>query len=91
MLTAGYFPYAETQGSAEAEWLGEHLSLDVRVAQCAPSLNDASRQSLPALWRLWEVVRNFLALPAVVAEGPRVVLLWAALLRARGFKGTVIF
>lgn len=88
MPAVGYFPYTATARSREAGWLGEHLAVEVRVASAAPSLNQGPPHPLPAPERLWEAVDDFLALPAVVAEGPG-GFLWAALLRAHGFAGTV--
>jgi glycosyltransferase involved in cell wall biosynthesis len=88
MATVGYFPYADTACSVEAGWLAEHLSVEVRTAHGAPSLNDGPPQPRPTPERLSDTVGEFLALPAVVAEGPG-GFLWAALLRAHGFAGTV--
>jgi glycosyltransferase involved in cell wall biosynthesis len=85
MPTVGYFPYVDTACSAEAGWLGQYLSVTVRVANGVPSLNNGP---LPAFERLAGALGDFLALPAVVAEGPG-GFLWAALLRAHGFAGTV--
>lgn len=84
-MTVGYIPYADTPRSVEAEWLSELLSVQVRVAVGAPSLNHGP---LPQLERLDSIVGDFLSLPAVVAEGPG-GLLWAALLRTHGFRGSV--
>jgi glycosyltransferase involved in cell wall biosynthesis len=81
----GYIPYVAAPESAEAGWLAEHLSLDVRVAHEAPPLND---RTLPPLERLRPAIRDLLPLPAVVAEGPG-GFLWAALLRAHGYAGSV--
>jgi glycosyltransferase involved in cell wall biosynthesis len=85
MPTVGYFPYVATVCSAEAGWLGQHLPVTVRVADGVPSLNDGS---LPAFEHLAGALKAFLALPAVVVEGPG-GFLWAALLRAHGFAGNV--
>jgi glycosyltransferase involved in cell wall biosynthesis len=81
----GYLPYVPAAESAEAGWLAEHLSVDVRVEREAPSLND---RTLPPLHRLAPAVRGLLPLPAIVAEGPG-GFLWAALLRAQGYAGSV--
>jgi len=88
MPTIGYFPYGSTPGSAEAGWLGEHLRVSVRVADPAATLNAGSAAPLPRLESLAGVIGPFLGLPAVVAEGPG-GFLWASLLRAHGFSGTV--
>jgi glycosyltransferase involved in cell wall biosynthesis len=88
MRTIGYFPYVNTAHSAEAQLLREHLSVAVRVAHGAPSLNVGPPQHLPALDHLVNLLEDFMTLPAVVAEGPG-GFLWAALLRAHGFAGTV--
>ncbi|MGW5418788.1 glycosyltransferase family 4 protein [Streptomyces sp. NPDC003943] len=87
MPTVGYFPYTDTARSAEADWLGEHLPVTVRLAAGAPSLN-AGPSALPPYERLVDALRGFTHLPAVVTEGPG-GFLWAALLRAHGFAGTV--
>jgi glycosyltransferase involved in cell wall biosynthesis len=86
--TVGYFPYAQTAHSAEAGWLSTHLSLAVEVASDAPSLNECDPRRLPPLTHLEPVLRRFLDVPAVVAEGPG-GFLWAAALRAHGFEGSV--
>ena len=88
MPTVGYFPFEQTDHSVEAGWLGQHLDLEVRVACGAPSLNEPRSQPLPPLDRLRAAVAEFLSLPTVVLEGPG-GFLWAALLRAHGFRGTV--
>jgi glycosyltransferase involved in cell wall biosynthesis len=94
MLSVGYYPYAETAHSVEAAWLAEHLPVAVRVAAGAPSLNGGSPDHHRAIRepgsrdRLTSVVKAFLRVPAVVAEGPGGFLL-AALLRTDGFGGTI--
>ena len=88
MPTIGYFPYGPTARSAEAGWLGDHLSVAVRVAGDAPALNDGPPAPLPPLAQLQAAVDPFLDLPAVIAEGPA-GFLWATLLRARGFGGAI--
>ena len=87
MPTVGYFPFAQTDRSVEAGWLSEHLDVDVRVAGDAPSLNEL-RTPLPPLDRLRAAAAELAGLPAMVLEGPG-GFLWAALLRAHGFAGTV--
>jgi glycosyltransferase involved in cell wall biosynthesis len=86
--TIGYFPYSSTPCSAEAGWLREHLRVSVRVAQLEAALNCPGAPPLPPLDSLSGTIGPFLGLPAVVTEGPG-GFLWAALLRARGFSGTV--
>jgi glycosyltransferase involved in cell wall biosynthesis len=88
MRTIGYFPFVRTPRSAEAAWLQEHLPVTVRVAHEAPSLNARPPRPLPGLASLVSVIRPFMTMPAVVAEGPG-GFLWAALLRAHGFTGSV--
>lgn len=83
--TVGYIPFRPTSDSVEAGWLAERLSVDVRVAGRAPSLNDPLTR-VPDLVELASAVGDLLRLPAVVAEGPA-GFLWAALLRANGFTG----
>lgn len=85
--TVGYIPFAPTGTSAEAGWLAEYLSLDVRLAREAPSLNEGLAR-MPPHEDLEAVVEDLLAHSAVVAEGPG-GLIWASLLRARGFSGAV--
>ncbi|UQX04552.1 glycosyltransferase family 4 protein [Streptomyces sp. RerS4] len=86
MPTVGYFPYTDTTCSVEARWLSEHVPVTVRLATDAPSLNGGP-PALPTFERLVGALADFVALPAVVAEGPG-GFLWAALLRAHGFAGT---
>ncbi|WP_139177073.1 glycosyltransferase family 4 protein [Geodermatophilus siccatus] len=53
-----------------------------------PSLNEGPLRQLPDVEFLHGTIREFLPLPAVVAEGPG-GFLWGALLRAHGFSGTL--
>jgi glycosyltransferase involved in cell wall biosynthesis len=87
MATVGYIPYTETAVSAEARYLGELLAVAVNVASGLPCLNDGPAGLAPRT-RLAEAVRGLTGLPAVVAEGPA-GFLWAAMLRAHGFAGSV--
>lgn len=87
MPTVGYFPYADITCSVEAGWLSEHMPVTVRLATGASSLNSGP-PAVPAFEGLAGALADFVALPAVVAEGPG-GFLWAALLRAHGFAGTV--
>lgn len=80
----GYIPYEPLAESAEAGWLARHLGLDVRVAP-APSLNGTA---LPPLAELPRAVAGVQALGSAVLEGPG-GFLWAAVLRAHGFAGSV--
>jgi glycosyltransferase involved in cell wall biosynthesis len=88
MRTIGYFPFVSTPPSAEPGWLQEYLPVNVRVAGQAPSLNTTPSKTLPELASLLSTIRPFLTMPAVLAEGPG-GFLWAALLRAQGFTGSV--
>ena len=88
MRTIGYFPFVSTPPSAEAGWVQKYLSVNVQVADEAASLNTGGSTSLPELASLLGTIRPFLTMPAVIAEGPG-GFLWAALLRAQGFAGSV--
>jgi glycosyltransferase involved in cell wall biosynthesis len=88
MRTIGYFPFVSTSCSAEAGWLRQHLPVIVQVANEVPALNDGPAGTLPELASLLDTIRPFLTMPAIVAEGPG-GFLWAALLRAYGFAGSV--
>jgi len=85
--TVGYIPFGPTGTSAEAGWLAEHLSLDVRLAGEAPSLNDGLART-PSYEDVEAVVEDLLGHSAVLAEGPG-GLIWASVLRAHGYGGAV--
>ena len=87
MGAVGYIPYVPTARSVEAGWLAEHLGAPVEIA-AGPTLNLDPGRPLPSLDALAPTLDRLLAAPAVVAEGPG-GLLWAALLRARGFAAPV--
>jgi len=82
MPTIGYLPFAESECSAEAAWLREHLNADVAVAT-APSLNVAAGQRLPALDRVRDAAAAVADCPDLIVEGPG-GFLWVAVLRAQG-------
>jgi len=88
MSCIGYIPFEEGQPSHEAEWIRDHLDVEVVVADAAPTWNASPPRELPPIDRLVQALRPLLRLSAVVLEGPG-AFLWTAVLRTHGFTGAV--
>ncbi len=88
MPMIGYLPFAPGARCLQADWLHEHLGVRARVVDLVPSWNQAGPPALPSPERVADALAGISALPAVVAEGPA-GFLWAALLRERGYRGSV--
>lgn len=88
MSIIGYVPFEEAVRNQEAEWLRDFLGVQVQVVNVVPTWNCPQPGRLPPIDRLVKELRPLLPLPAVVLEGPG-GFLWAALLRANGYTGSV--
>jgi glycosyltransferase involved in cell wall biosynthesis len=84
----GYVPFAATQRSLESEWLSQQLGVRTRTVTLEPSWNEGGEHELPGRGKLTRACLPLLGLSSVVLEGPA-GLLWAAVLRAQGFRGSV--
>jgi len=88
MACVGYIPFAANGYSIEAKWLEDAFSCQVEVVQHCPTLNLASECELPTMQQVCAVTEKLLQCRSVVAEGPG-GFLWAAVLRTRGYLGSV--